>query len=106
VLALHAKGLIIDRDKVFIGSANLDPRSLRINTEMGFLIISEEFNQTVREAVDVDFGAENAWRLELQDNGAVHWVAGETRLTSQPATSYMQRIEDWLFSLMPLEDEL
>lgn len=106
VLALHAKGLIIDRDKVFIGSANLDPRSLRINTEMGFLIISEEFNQTVREAVDVDFGAENAWRLELQDNGAVHWVAGETRLTSQPAMSYMQRIEDWMFSLMPLEDEL
>jgi putative cardiolipin synthase len=54
----------------------------------------------------VDFGAENAWRLELQDNGAVHWVAGETRLTSQPAMSYMQRIEDWMFSLMPLEDEL
>jgi len=31
-LALHAKALTIDHDKVFIGSANLDPRSLRINT--------------------------------------------------------------------------
>ncbi len=106
VLALHAKGLIIDHDKVFIGSANLDPRSLRINTEMGFLIISENFNRTVREAVDVDFAGANAWRLELQDGGQVNWVAGDTRLNSQPALSYMQRIEDWLFSLMPLEDEL
>ena len=106
ILALHAKGLIIDRDKVFIGSANLDPRSLRINTEMGFLVISEDFNRSVRDAVDVDFSGENAWRLELQDDGQVHWVAGDTRLTSQPALSYMQRIEDWLFSLMPLEDEL
>ncbi len=106
VLALHAKGLIIDRDKVFIGSANLDPRSLRINTEMGFLVTSEAFNRSVREAVEVDFAGENAWRLELQDNGEVHWVAGNTRLTSQPAVSFMQRIEDWVFSLMPIEDEL
>jgi putative cardiolipin synthase len=37
-LALHAKALLVDRDRVFIGSANLDPRSLRINTEMGLLV--------------------------------------------------------------------
>ncbi|MGA7279015.1 MAG: phospholipase D family protein, partial [Desulfocapsaceae bacterium] len=43
-LALHAKALVIDRDKVFIGSANLDPRSLRLNTEMGLLVYSESLN--------------------------------------------------------------
>jgi putative cardiolipin synthase len=105
-LALHAKALIIDQDKVFIGSANLDPRSLRINTEMGFLVTSEAFNSRVRSAVDVDFSGDNAWRLELQEDGSVHWVANEVRLTAQPALSTMQRIEDWFFSLLPLEDEL
>jgi len=105
-LALHAKGLIIDRDRVFIGSANLDPRSLRINTEMGFLIISEPFNAKLREAVDIDFSGKNSWRLELQKDGSVHWVAEGERLTSQPATSSMQRLEDWFFSLLPLEKEL
>ena len=106
VLALHAKGLIIDDDKVFIGSANLDPRSLRINTEMGFLIVSEPFNRTVRKAIEVDFNGKNAWRLELQQDGAVHWVADGKQLTSQPALSVMQRLEDWFFSLMPVDKEL
>ena len=106
LLALHAKALVIDDDKVFIGSANLDPRSLRINTEMGFLVVSESFNREVRSAVEVDFSGANAWQLELQPDGLVHWVADGQRLTAQPDASYMQRLEDWFFSLMPIEEEL
>ena len=66
MLALHAKALIIDDDQVFVGSANLDPRSLRINTEMGLLVTSESFNRSVRTAVDADFSVENAMEDELQ----------------------------------------
>lgn len=105
-LALHAKALIIDYDKVFIGSANLDPRSLRINTEMGFLVVSDQFNKKLREALEGDFLTENAWRLDLQENGKVYWVSEDRTLESQPATSFMQRIEDWFFSHLPLEGEL
>ena len=106
MLALHAKALVIDNDKVFIGSANLDPRSLRINTEMGFLIESDRFNQTTRKALEGDFSGDNAWRLELQDNGKVFWVANTQTLELQPATSFMQRIEDWFFSHLSVEGEL
>jgi putative cardiolipin synthase len=106
ILALHAKALVIDSDKVFIGSANLDPRSLRVNTEMGFLIESDRFNQTVRIALEGDFSGANAWRLEMQENGKVVWVANDQTLESQPATSFMQRIEDWFFSHLPIEGEL
>jgi len=105
-LALHAKALVIDHDKVFVGSANLDPRSLRINTEMGFLVLSEPFNQRLRSALDEDFSAANAWRLQLQDDGSVFWVSGDNILESQPAGSTMQRIEDWFFSHLPIEGEL
>jgi len=105
-LALHAKALVIDDDKVFVGSANLDPRSLRINTEMGFLVISEQFNQRLRGALDEDFSAANAWRLELQEDGRVFWVAGDNTLESQPAASTLQRVEDWFFSHLPIEGEL
>ena len=106
MLALHAKALIIDDDQVFVGSANLDPRSLRINTEMGLLVTSESFNRSVRTAVDADFSVENAWRLELREDGEVYWVADDQVLDSQPAASFMQRIEDWFFSHLPMEDEL
>ena len=92
--------------KVFIGSANLDPRSLRINTEMGLLVKSERFNRSVREALEGDFASANAWRLELRDDGKVYWVADDQVLAAQPAASFMQRIEDWFFAHLPLEDEL
>jgi putative cardiolipin synthase len=105
-LALHAKALVIDDDKVFVGSANLDPRSLRINTEMGFLVISEAFNRNVRTALQDDFSTENAWRLEMQDDGSVNWVADDKVLESEPALSGVQRLEDWFFSNLPIEDEL
>jgi putative cardiolipin synthase len=105
-LMLHSKALIIDRNKVFIGSANLDPRSLRINTEMGFLIESEALNETLRAAVAPDFERSNAWELQLDDDGDVVWVSDEVTLTSQPAVSTWQRIEDWFFAHLPIEDEL
>ena len=105
-LALHAKVTIVDSDKVFVGSANLDPRSLRMNTEMGFLIVSETLNRNLRSAFEGDFLTANAWHLELQEDGEVFWVADDQTLESQPATSSMQRIEDWFFSNLPIEGEL
>lgn len=105
-LALHAKALVIDDDRVFVGSANLDPRSLRINTEMGFVIESEAFNRSVRAAIEGDLSTANAWQLELQEDGRVFWVGDDRTLESQPAESFMQRIEDWFFSHLPIEGEL
>ncbi len=105
-LALHAKALVFDDTRVFIGSANLDPRSLKLNTEMGLLIESEAFNQELRQAVGVDFHSENAWRLELQDNGRIDWVSGDERRSAQPADSEFQRLEAWFYSLLPIDHEL
>ena len=105
-LALHAKALVIDDDKVFIGSANLDPRSLRINTEMGLLIESAALNAEVRKAVIPDFSKSNSWQLEMDEQGKVVWVSHDVTLTEQPAESAMQRNEDWFFSILPIEDEL
>ena len=105
-LALHAKALVIDWDKVFIGSANLDPRSLRINTEMGMLVVSGAFNEEVRQALEGDFSSKNAWRLQMQEDDKIVWVSDDRTLQSQPASSVMQRIEDWFFSHLPIEEEL
>jgi putative cardiolipin synthase len=105
-LALHAKALVIDKDKVFIGSANLDPRSLRLNTEMGLLVYSEALNAKVRSMVERDFSQANAWHLRFDEEGYVIWVSENVVLTSQPAESFMQRIEDWFFMHLPIEDEM
>ncbi|WP_082608035.1 phospholipase D family protein [Acidovorax sp. Root219] len=39
-LRLHSKATIIDRERLFIGSANFDPRSEALNTEFGIFINS------------------------------------------------------------------
>jgi putative cardiolipin synthase len=105
-LALHAKALVIDHDRVFIGSTNLDPRSLRINTEMGLLVESETLNAAVRQAVAPNFLRANAWELRYGDDGRIRWVADDFVLDQQPAYTFMQRVEDWFFSYLPVEDEM
>ncbi|MGA7277831.1 MAG: phospholipase D family protein [Desulfocapsaceae bacterium] len=105
-LGLHAKVLIIDEDLTYIGSTNLDPRSLRLNTEMGLLIKSSEFNELVRRAAAIDLLPRNAWYLQIGDNSQPRWVGDDVILNSQPAESELQRIEDWFLSILPLEGEM
>jgi len=105
-LALHAKIMLVDQNKVFIGSANFDPRSLRINTEMGLIIDSEAFNQRLRDAIAPDFLPRNAWHLRLTDSGQIEWTSDDRTLNHQPAQSFMQNIEDWFFTHLPIENEM
>jgi putative cardiolipin synthase len=106
MLGLHAKVLLVDDEKVFIGSANLDPRSLRINTEMGLLVESRDFNARIRAAVGADFHPANAWQLLPDGRGGIVWVSEKETRDTQPSASFMQDLEDWFFALLPIEGEL
>jgi cardiolipin synthase C len=101
-LGLHAKVLVIDKELSFIGSANLDPRSLQTNTEMGLMIRSPELNRRLRDALALDFDRRNAWHLQFAADGSIIWVGDDQTLEQQPAESTMQRIEDWFFSNLPI----
>jgi putative cardiolipin synthase len=105
-LCLHAKILLFDDDLVYIGSANLDPRSFVINTEMGLLVDSPELNIALRRALAPDFSPRNAWRLQLDGDGKMTWVSDREVLRHQPTDSFMRRIEDWFLSHLPIEDEM
>lgn len=105
-LSLHAKLMVVDNDTVYIGSANLDPRSLHINTEMGLLITSVELNAALRQYLEPDFGLRNAWRVKLSDEGQLTWQSDNEVLNHQPAHSYMRQLEDWVLSLAPIEGEM
>ena len=104
-LGLHAKYLVVDRRKVFIGSANLDPRSLRINTEIGLLVDSPSLAKELIALTEVDFAPENAWRLENVD-GSLVWSSADTRRQTSPAESGFQRLEAWFFAHLPIEAEM
>jgi putative cardiolipin synthase len=80
---------------------NLDPRSADINSEMGVVIESPGLADDLAESMSVDMSPENAWRLELDGDGRVRWVARDRVLESQPARSLWQRLEDVIFLAFP-----
>jgi len=100
-VGLHVKAAVVDRQRVFIGSMNLDPRSADINSEMGVVIESPGLADDLAESMAVDMRPENAWRLELDGDGRVRWVARDRVLESQPARSLWQRLEDVIFMAFP-----
>ncbi|GMQ83264.1 MAG: phospholipase D family protein [Rhodothermia bacterium] len=114
--SLHTKAFILDRETVFIGSLNLDPRSIDINTEMGIVFHSREMaEEFVR---DLDKGAlQHVYELKLVRSPAeskgeftaytwnIEWlerVDGETiRHTSEPGVGGWERFMLFLNSLVP-----
>ena len=105
-LSLHAKVILIDEALVFIGSPNLDARSLKLNTEMGLLVNSPSLNQKLREMIEPDFDSSNAWRVSLDKDNELTWSSDSEVVHHQPTHSYMRRLEDWFLAHLPIEDEM
>ena len=98
---LHSKAAVVDRRYVFIGSMNLDPRSARINTEMGAFVDSPELAEDMAQIIERDMSGENAWRVQMDDEGNIFWQNKDETLTEQPARNGMQRVMNVLMKLGP-----
>jgi len=106
--ALHAKVIVYDRRTVWIGSANSDPRSRRLNTESGLLIESEVLAERILKSVEPDFSAERSWRLSLQDPGLsnrIVWSGVQdgksVLLESEPDSGGLRGLGAWFYSILP-----
>ena len=104
--SLHAKTFAVDGERVFVGSFNFDPRSARLNTELGFVIDSPTLARHIADAFDQDI-PRTAYRVRLDDMGKLYWEEahdGRTlRHDAEPGASLWQRLIVWFASLLPLE---
>ena len=100
-MGLHSKGMVVDRERVYIGSMNFDPRSAAINTEMGVLIESAPLAAQLARAFERDTAPANAWRVEVDAGGSLSWTNDRERVSMQPARSFWQRVEDVFFMAFP-----
>ncbi len=66
--ALHAKTIVIDDDLFAIGSANMDPRSRNLNTEMVGIIQNRALNAYEAEVFQKMTAPENSYKLSLTYN--------------------------------------
>ncbi len=105
--ALHAKGFTIDRKRTFIGSLNFDPRSRRLNTEMGLLIESARMAEGLSEWLDESL-ASRAYRVSLDDKQALVWTAQdhggkEVIYTVEPNTTLPLRLLINILGRLPIQ---
>jgi putative cardiolipin synthase len=114
--SLHTKVFILDRETIFIGSLNLDPRSIDINTEMGIVFHSPEMAGKLVSELDKD-GLEHVYELKLVRSPAeskgeyttytwdIEWlerVDGETiRHTSEPGVGVWESIKLFFSGFAP-----
>ena len=107
--SLHAKTFSIDGSRIFIGSFNFDPRSARLNTEMGFVIDSPGLAQSIAGTFAHHIPA-SAYEVRLAPDGSLRWVehAGDKEIVheNEPGTTFWQRLGVSLLSLLPIESLL
>ena len=89
------------RHNVYIGSLNLDPRSIRLNTEMGMIVTSPGLAAQVAAIAERDMSPTNSWRVRLDANGDLVWESAEGTVSRQPAQSGWQRVQAWFFKIVP-----
>ena len=65
--------MVFDREAVFIGSFNLDPRSAVINTEAGLYIESPELAERLIAYMATGVVPANSYRVLLDPNGGIVW---------------------------------
>lgn len=70
--SLHAKGIVIDRTVLGVGSMNLDMRSHFSNSETALLVHSPLLAQTVSRQME-EVMADAAWRVTLSTQGFLQW---------------------------------
>lgn len=113
--SLHSKAMVLDGEKVFIGSFNLNPRSVELNTEIGVIIASAELARRVSDFMDTGVQPDSAWRLHLAtDTGRSEelvWAAqnesGQPLVHDvDPDVSRWLRFKAWFIALLPIEKEL
>jgi putative cardiolipin synthase len=105
-LALHTKYIVVDRKVSFAGSMNMDPRSLKINTEVGMVIYDSVYGGKLAHFAERDMSPRNAWRVGIDEEGELYWESKDGRVFSQPVRTWWNRVEDTFNSILPIDDQL
>ena len=104
--SLHAKVMLLDDHKIFVGSMNLDPRSAELNTEMAVVFKHPQYVSSAQQKL-LKRLQHSAYKLEIKDDELI-WRNHQTDqiFKSEPDAGWLLRIGAWLSGLLPIESLL
>ncbi|WP_341708382.1 phospholipase D family protein [Halopseudomonas sp.] len=104
--SLHAKTFVFDRRAVFVGSVNLDARSIKLNTEAGVYIENPELAQEMVELFERWTSEDYAFKVDLDDGGDLRWTAEGKTWDTEPDAGRFRRFMSWTLGWLPLSGQL
>ena len=108
--SLHTKAFAIDGRLAFVGSFNLDQRSIALNTEMGTFIEDARVAAWLRAEHERLIGPACSWRVRLTAGGGLEWHAEEAgqavAVHREPDTTLGMRILARMLRWLPIESRL
>jgi putative cardiolipin synthase len=104
-LGLHTKAVVVDGERAFVGSPNVDPRSMVLNTEIGVVGDGPIFAGRVAALINRDISPANSWRVTMDEDGWLTWTSGDEVVHRQPAQNFLQRTIEFLLNLLPIKDQ-
>jgi len=94
--ALHAKTFILDRQTVFVGSFNFDPRSMRLDTQNGVVIRSPELANQAAWLFAEGVSPARTYRVTLLGADDLVWITEdngqEVRYDQEPMSRFWPRL--------------
>ncbi len=105
-VGFHSKAAVVDRRWSFVGSPNIDPRSMRLNTEIGMFVDSEPLAADLAALLERDIAPRNAWRVTMTEAGKLVWTGNPRTLNRQPARGFWQRLASLLVNLLPIGKQI
>ncbi|MBF7689075.1 phospholipase D family protein [Acinetobacter sp. EC24] len=103
--SLHAKMMAVDK-QVFIGSFNLDPRSAKLNAEIGVLLYSQPLAQEIHQTLSKDINS-YSYKLTLTPDQKITWITdtpqGQINYLSEPSMQWWQKGGLKMISWLPIE---
>ena len=107
--SLHTKAVVVDGQRGFVGSFNLDPRSAQLNTEMGVLFNDAALGADMRALFLHSTASDTSYRVFL-DNGALRWSDATEEpakvWTHDPESGFWRRMLVCVMRWLPIESQL
>ena len=103
--SLHTKALVVDGNRLFVGSYNIDPRSTSLNCEQGVLVTDAALGGQLQAIFDQQSDGARAWHVTLVD-GDLSWTDGTKTYDSEPMATAGQKFQAWLAGVLPVQSQL
>ena len=119
-LSLHTKMILLDKKRLAIGSANIDPRSDKLNTELFMVITSEKLTKKEQSILNSVLHLDNTYKLswgtypkmfedDMMQMGPIWTTLEEGKKTiyyERPQTGFFKRLGTDFVSIFPIKGYL